>query len=104
MGQNRRYPGHSIDREIEEAVTRPMPIGLTPAEVDLEHHQVIEARDPLPVTAFVRFHEAVIRPDCVAIAWTDRAVKVSWTARSGYTHEVWVWASAVDRRPPRKRS
>lgn len=104
MGQNRRYPGHGIGLSIEEAAVRPEPIGLTERELDLASHPVTEAKHPIPVRAFVRFHEVVIRPDCEAIAWTDRAVKVRWTMHNGTTPEVWVWASAVDRKRPEDRN
>lgn len=100
MGGQTRYHddlARRIERSADVAVTRPMPIGLTAAELDLEHNRVIEAPEPVPVRAFVRFHEAVIRPECEAIAWTARAVKVRVHMSTGATHEVWVWASADDR-------
>jgi hypothetical protein len=96
MGENKRYGG-AIGREIEEAVVRPKPIGLSEAELDLAHHPMTEAETPIAVRAYVRFHEAVIRPDCEAIGWTDRAVKLRLTIRNGPVSEVWVWASAVER-------
>lgn len=98
MGSNRRYPGHDLDRQIEEAVLRPVPVSLTPAELDLEHHPVTEAPALMPARAWVRFHEATIRPDCEVIAWTDRAVQVRWTMRGGHVRTAWVWASAVEPR------
>jgi hypothetical protein len=55
------------------------------------------------VRAFVRFHEAVIHPTCEAIAWTSRAVKVRVYMSTGAVHDVWVWASAVDRLDPHER-
>jgi hypothetical protein len=100
VGGQTRYE-KDLDRRIqhaaEVAVTRPQPIGLTSGELDVEHHPVTEARVPVPVRAYVRFHEAVIRPECEAIAWTDRAVKVRIRMQTGAIHEIWVWASAVDR-------
>jgi hypothetical protein len=97
MGENKRYGG-GIERQIEEAVVRPTPVGLTEAELDVVHHPVIEAGAPIAVRAYARFHEAVIRPDCEAIAWMDRAVKIRWAMHNGTPREVWVWASAVERR------
>jgi hypothetical protein len=101
MGGQTRYLDN-LDRRFEraanEAVTRPMPISLTDAELDLEHRRVIVPKSPVNVRAFVRFYEAVIRPDCEAIAWTDRAVKLRVRMQSGAVHDVWVWASAVERR------
>ena len=100
MGGQTRYV-EDVDRRIQYAmdvaVTRPQPISLTDAELDLAHNQVTEASAPIKVRAFVRFHEAVIRPDAEAVAWTPRAVKIRFTMQSGARHEVWVWASAVDR-------
>lgn len=105
MGMNKRYPGHSIGLSIEEVAVRPQPIGLTAEELDLEHDEVITPKQPVPARSFVRFYEATIRPDVEAIAWTrsGRHVKVRWTMQNGTTREVWVWASAVDRRPPREK-
>lgn len=100
MGGQTRYEAdiaNRIERAADVAVTRPQPIGLTPAELDIRHHPVTRARTAIPVRAFIRFHEAVIRPQCEAIAWTDRAVRIRVRMQTGYTHEVWVWASAVDR-------
>jgi hypothetical protein len=99
MGQNRRYPGHAIDREIEEAVTRPQPMTLTDAEVDAAHHPITTPAKPVHVEAWVRFHEATVRPLCEAIAWNDHAVQVRWTMRSGRTVTAWVWRSAVGSPP-----
>ena len=67
MGQNKRYGG-AIEQQIEEAAVRPKPIGLSEAELHIAHHPITEADAPIAVRAYVRFHEAVIRPDCEAIA------------------------------------
>ena len=101
MGGQTRYDAdlaRRIERSADVAVTRPMPISLTSAELDLEHNTVTEPATPIAVRAFVRFQEAVIHPECEAIAWTARAVKVRLRMQSGAVHETWVWASAVDRR------
>jgi hypothetical protein len=82
---------------MEVAVTRPRPISLTDDELDLDHNEVTQADTPIPVRAFVRFHEAVIRPHAEGVEWTARAVKIRFTMQNGARHEVWVWASAVDR-------
>lgn len=100
MGGQGRYGDDLADRigrAADTAVTRPQPIGLTDAELDTAHHPVTQARQAIPVRAHIRFHEAVIRPHCEAIAWTDRAVKLRIRMQTGATHEIWVWASAVDR-------
>jgi hypothetical protein len=106
MGGQSRYlddKARRTERSVDVAVTRPQPIGLTKAELDVENHPVTEAQESVPVRAYVRFHEAVIRPQCEAIAWTDRAVKVRLHMSAGAVHEVWVWASAVDRLGPHER-
>lgn len=99
MGQSKRYPGHRIGLSIEETLVRPRPIGLTKKEVDPDNHPITTPAHPELARAYVRFHEAVIRPDVEVLAWTDRAVKVRWEMFNGDTHEVWVWRSAVDERP-----
>lgn len=100
MGQNRRYPGHNIAREVDRAVTRPRPIELSAEELDFDRNPVTEADTPVPATAWVRFHEATIHPEGEVIAWTSRAVKFRWrTGPTDHTYmTAWVWASAVDRR------
>ena len=97
MGQNRRYPGHTIDGELERLLIRPQPISLTDDELDLAHSTVVEARRPIPVRAWVRYHEATARPQAVAVAWTDKAVRVEWEGPDGARQSAWVWANAVER-------
>lgn len=77
---------------------RPRPVSLTAAELDVDRHPITEAPEPIPARAWVRFHEATIRPDCEVIAWTDRAVQVRWTMRRGEVRTAWVWSSAVTQR------
>jgi hypothetical protein len=86
-----------MQRSINEAVIRPVPHSLTEAELDLEHNRVTEANEPIPVLAWVSYEAGVIRPECEAIAWTPRAVQLRIPMASGAVHQVWVWASAVDR-------
>jgi hypothetical protein len=107
MGQNRRYPGQGLDRAIEESITRPRPVWLTEAEVDLEHDPAVTAASGIEAIAYVRFHEAVVRPEVQVVAWNHHAVRVRFTARDGQTHEGWVWKDAVRARqrrdiPPRR--
>lgn len=98
ISQSKRYPGHSLDREIEQAVTVARPVSLTAAELDAEAHPVSEATVPIPVRVWVRFPEVSVHPEAEAIAWNDHAVRVRWTQRSGVVQTAWVWASAVKRR------
>jgi hypothetical protein len=80
-------------------IVRPTPISLTPAEIDAEHHPIVQATKPIRVKAWVRFHEATIHPNAVAVEWNDRAVRIEWQMKSGQRQTAWVWASAVERRP-----
>lgn len=95
MGTNRRYGSDLSKTAVNEAAVRPKPISLTPQEAG---DQVREAREPVDVTAWVRFPESPIEVDARAIAWTERAVLVEFRMHSGATHQAWVWASAVKRR------
>ena len=79
---------------------RPRPVELTPAELDLAHHPVTKASQPIAVTAWVRFHEATIHPVADASAWNDRALQVRWPIgnAAGDFLTAWVWAGAGERR------
>ncbi|MET4705953.1 hypothetical protein [Frigoribacterium sp. UYMn621] len=97
MGSNRRYPG-ALAREIEEAAVRSRPVGLSPEELDEEHFPITRGIS-VPVQAWIRFHaDALIRPDCEAVAYNTRAVQVRWRDRQGHEINVWLPASMVDRR------
>lgn len=103
MGSNRRYPEMGIGRGIEEILIRAQPVSLTDDELDVEHHPIYRPTEPRPVRAWVRFPETVIRPECEAIAWTDRAVQVRWTSVAGIVRTAWVWRGAIEDgwdRPP----
>jgi hypothetical protein len=89
-----------MDRAIEQAITRPRPVWLTEQEVDLEHDPAVVHAAPAPAIAYVRFHEAVVRPEVVA--WNDHAVRIRFTARDGQVHEGWVWKDAVRSKPARR--
>jgi hypothetical protein len=102
MGGQKRHLRDLDRREwesINAAVVRPRPISLTEREIDEPHNPITVAETPIRVASFIRFYEATIRVEGEAIAWTSRAVKVRFTTKEGARHEVWVWASAVDRRP-----
>ncbi len=88
-----------VDRGIDAFAVRPLPISLTPAEVDIEKNPPRQPREPIPVRAWVRFHEATVRPEGVAVAFTDKAVLVRWESIDGRQLQAWVWASAVERLP-----
>jgi hypothetical protein len=99
MGSNCRYGSDVTDAVINEAVTRPRPISLTPAEIG--KLDVTEPPQPEPVKAWVRYPETPVQVEARAIAWTERAVKVEWTMRDGSVQQAWVWRSAVSVRKGR---
>lgn len=104
MGMNKRYGSDISDAVVVESATRPVPISL--GERELGDARVREAREPIPVEAWVRFPEIPVLVHGVAKAWTDRAVLVEWTMRNGQQLRAWVWASAVTRevpKPPQRR-
>ncbi|MEY9853541.1 hypothetical protein ABH923_003219 [Leifsonia sp. EB41] len=90
-----------MDRAIEQAITRPRPVWLTEQEVDLEHDPAVVPAAPAPAVAYVRFHEAVVRPKVEVVAWNEHAVRIRFTARDGQVHEGWVWKDAVRSKPSR---
>ena len=90
-----------MDRAIEQAITRPRPVWLTEQEVDLEHDPAVVPNSPAPAVAYVRFHEAVVRPEVEVVAWNEHAVRIRFTARDGQVHEGWVWKDAVRSKAPR---
>lgn len=96
MGKSKYERG--IEEGIDAYVTSARPVSLSQAELDLERHPVTTAVTPIPVRAWVRFHEVSTRPAAEAIAWTDKAVQVRWTTIQGASLTTWVWASAVERR------
>jgi hypothetical protein len=107
MGTNRRYPADGMEGVIDEIITRPAPVWLTDAELDLEHQTPIVPDVPLPAKSYVRFHEAVIQPEVEIVAWTARAVRIRFAMRNGQKCEGWVWKGAVTERdsrvvPPRR--
>jgi hypothetical protein len=103
MGKQSRYPSRrnrEIDQRIEQVITRPKPISLTDEELEKDRTLVTAAKEPVPVRAWVRYPETVIRATGVALAWTDRAVLVEWETAGGGVASAWVWASAVQRATP----
>jgi hypothetical protein len=96
MGTNRRYGEAGSEKAVEELLVRAMPVSLTDEELDLEHHPIHRPAEPRRVRAWIRFHEATIRPRVRAIAWTDRAVQVEWAGHGGVLRTTWVWADAIE--------
>ena len=97
MGENRRYGFQQVDPTINDLLTRPKPISLSPAELGTDPAAVPEIPEPIDVIAWVRYPETAVKVRARAVAWTDRAVWVEFTTHAGATHRAWVWASAVSR-------
>lgn len=86
-----------LDRRINEFAVKPSPVSLSPVELDLGHNRISHGAAPIPVEAWVRYPETVIRARGVALEWTAKAVHIEWQAADGSTRRAWVWASAVTR-------
>jgi len=86
-------------RAINEALVRARPLSLSAAEVGEPLPAAPSQREPIPVTAWVRFPESPVQIEGMAVDWRDRAVQVEFEMMDGRTFKVWVWASAVERRP-----
>jgi hypothetical protein len=101
LGTNRRY-ADSIDRRMDAPVAETImrsgaPLKLSPAELQLHRYPL--TRDPRPskVRVWVRYPDAPLEVEALAVAWTSRAVAVKWAGPGGEEHRAWVWASAVER-------
>ena len=56
--------------------------------------RIIQAAEPIPVRAWVRFGPEPVHVDAEAVAWTPTAVRIRFEYRTG-RWDAWVWASAV---------
>lgn len=93
MGTNRRY-GTDVSRAaINEFLTRPAPVSLTPEEIGPA--PVVDVDDGDTVDVWLRFVEISVQERAVVCAYTDRAVQVRVTRRDGSQYRVWVWRGAV---------
>ena len=98
VGSNKRYGSDVTYAAIAESVLRPKPISLSSTEIGSE----IRDADPNNVVAWIPFRtEDSVQVEGRVIAYTDRACLVEFAERNGLTHRVWVWAGAVERKPPR---
>jgi len=101
MGSNRRYADkidRQMDRRIAERELRPGFRSLTPVESGAESERVTEAREPIPVTAWVDVTPGVIKVEAQVTAWTKKAVRIEWQNADGSRTSVWVYAGAVSRK------
>lgn len=100
MGTNRRY-ADKIDRQMDERILERIasdgPLqSLTDPELELDRLPMTKDPKPRPVLAWVRFGPTAARVEAVAVAWTPRAVAISF-AVGGREQRAWVWASAVEK-------
>lgn len=79
---------------VNEAITRPRPISLSPYEVGPEDDIHVPDK-PVSTTSWVRFHEQAVQVSAEAFEWTDRAVHLRWTESNGRVLTAWVWRGAV---------
>lgn len=82
---------------MAEVAVRPKPISLSDAEIDTADDPIVKASSPVPVRAWARYSEAVVRVRGEAIEWNSKAVHIQWTGSDGEKRDAWVWASAVAR-------
>lgn len=82
MSKNRRHGTDGSRAAINEFLTRPAPVTLTPEQIG--PWPVVEAPGET-VDVWLRFVEIRVQERAVALAYTDRAVQVEVTLRSGST-------------------
>lgn len=82
MSKNRRHGTDGSRAAINEFLTRPAPVTLTPEQIG--PWPVVEAFGET-VDVWLRFVEIRVQERAVALAYTDRAVQVEVTLRSGST-------------------
>ena len=98
MGTSKRFADYydkrwNQKRELE--LTKPRPLTLTEAELDIAHHPVTKAQNPIVVDTWIRYEQVPVRTRGRAFEWTDRAVHIKWTSLDGEERDAWVWASSV---------
>lgn len=93
MSKNRRY-GTDVSRAaINEFLTRPAPVSLTPEEIGPA--PVVDVVDGDTVDVWLRFVEIRVQERAVVTAYNDRAIQVCVTRRDGSQYRVWVWRGAA---------
>jgi hypothetical protein len=100
MGARRRYAAHFDQRMNEQNLERLMserePVSLTSEEVELDCQPLTRTPKPESVRAWVRYGDTAVKVDGIAVAWTPRAVAVTWKTPGGGDHGAWLWACAVE--------
>jgi hypothetical protein len=75
------------------------PDTLLEVELQLGAVPLTKTPTPKPVRAWVRYGGVPVEVDALAVAWTARAVAVTWRIPDEEEpHRAWVWASAVTER------
>ena len=102
MGTNRRY-ADSVDAQTNQRVIEILmrdykPHSLTKDELELHVEPLTKTPVPRPVRAWVRYGDMAVKVDGEAVAWTPRAVAVSWETPDGRPQRAWLWSSAVEGR------
>jgi len=101
MGTNKRYPEAGAkrreERELEELMASCEPLSLTNDELELRRQPVTRTPMPEPVTAWVRYGDRAVQVRAKAVAWTPRAMAITWESPAGVEYRAWVWASAVEK-------
>lgn len=86
-----------MNKRVEQMVPRPVPVSLSPDELDVANHPIKTADHVVPVKVWVRFPETAVQEEGVAFEWTDKAVHVQWKGPDGARVSAWVWANSVER-------
>jgi hypothetical protein len=100
VGQQHRYverEAHQIDDRVAQMIARgKAPEILLERELQLDVAPLTKTPTPKPVRAWVRYGGVPVEVDALAVAWTARAVAVTWRIPGDEkAHRAWVWASAV---------
>ncbi|THG29311.1 hypothetical protein [Naasia lichenicola] len=100
MGSNKRYGDalqtYQSNKAAEIRTTKP--VGLTPAQLDLERDPIRPATAFYEVSAWMPFGDGTLaKVFGSAREWNSRAVHVYWSVGDGTKRDAWVWAGAVER-------
>lgn len=85
------------ERDADAIMRSGMPLSLSDLELQLDVLPLTKTPRPYRVRVWVRYPAGALEVDAVAVAWTPRAVAVSWDGSDETTHRAWAWASAVER-------
>jgi len=82
---------------VDEMTMRGTPETLSEQELELDVHPLTKTPVAVSARAWVRYAGMATKLDVEVVAWTPRAVAVTWKTPAGEEHRAWVWASAVER-------